>query len=136
VGDVMENLRDYEDDLVASERRRMRKRSRRLVDAATRRATLSEAMRGSARLAAGLATAALLAVAAVQPTIGASDVVAILSVLGFLGQSASDLVQALDYRLNYRIARLKLTQSFEVRPQPDAPLRSRPTMRLPPAQTP
>lgn len=112
VGDVMENLRDYDDALVTRERRRMRKRSRRLVTAATRRATISEAVRGSARLAASLATATLLIVALMLPSIGASDIVAILSVLGFLGQSASDLAQALDYRLNYRIAEMKLTQSF------------------------
>lgn len=117
VGDVMENLRDYDGELITKERRRMRKRSRRLVDAATRRATVSEAVRGSARLAASLATAALLVVAVMLPGIGAGDIVAILSVLGFLDQSTSDLAQALDYRLNYRIAEMKLTQSFKPRQQ-------------------
>lgn len=112
VGDVMENLRDYDEGLIGKERRRMRKRSRRLVTAATRRATVSETVRGSAKLAASLATATLLAAAAMLSTIGASDIVAILSVLGFLGQSTSDLAQALDYRLNYSIAEMKLTQSF------------------------
>lgn len=130
VGDVLENLRCYEAPILTKERRRLRQRSRRLRQAATRRATLSEAVRGSARLAAGLATATLLAAAAALPAVGAGDVVAIMSVLGFLGQSAADLVQALDYRLSYRIAEKKLTQSFVPRVGPDR--RAGPASDLPP----
>ncbi|PWG62017.1 ABC transporter transmembrane domain-containing protein [Spiribacter halobius] len=118
VGEVLESLPDWEAHIEAKERRRLNRRSRFLRDAAARRARFSEAVRAAPQLAAALAAPAVLAVAAADPALGAGAVVGVLSVLGFLAQSTGDLARALDYRLNFRIARGKLEQSLNRRAAP------------------
>jgi ABC-type multidrug transport system fused ATPase/permease subunit len=109
VGEMLESLNSLSDSDAQRERRRLRKRSRALRDAAIQRGWRSETLRAGPRLASGIAIALVLGLAAtgsVATSVG--DVVALMSVIGFLTQSCSELAQSMDYRLNYLIARQKL----------------------------
>jgi ABC-type multidrug transport system fused ATPase/permease subunit len=113
VGEMLELLNDLSDGDAKRERRRLRKRSRALRDAAIQRGWRSEVLRAGPQLASGLAVVLVLAIAATGHfATSTGDVVALMSVIGFLAQSCSELAQSLDYRLNYLIARRKLENSL------------------------
>jgi ABC-type multidrug transport system fused ATPase/permease subunit len=113
VGELLESLNDLSDSDATRERRRLRKRSHALREAAIQRGWRSEALRAGPQLASGVAIALVLAVSATDRiAISPGEVVALMSVMGFLTQSCSELAQALDYRLNYIIARKKLEYSI------------------------
>jgi ABC-type multidrug transport system fused ATPase/permease subunit len=113
VGEMLELLNKLSDSDAKRERRRLRKRSRALRDAAIQRGWRSEVLRAGPQLASGLAVALVLGIAATgRFATSTGDVVALMSVIGFLAQSCSELAQALDYRLNYLIARQKLENSI------------------------
>jgi ABC-type multidrug transport system fused ATPase/permease subunit len=113
VGEMLERLNSLSDRDVTRERRRLRKRSHALRDAAIQRGWRSEVLRAGPQLASGLAIVLVLGIAATgRITTSPGDIVALMSVMGFLTQSCSELAQALDYRLNYLIARKKLENSI------------------------
>jgi ABC-type multidrug transport system fused ATPase/permease subunit len=113
VGEMLELLNGLSDRDAKRERRRLRKRSGALRDAAIQRGWRSEVLRTGPQLASGLAVVLVLAIAATgRFATSTGDVVALMSVIGFLAQSSSELAQSLDYRLNYLIARQKLKKSI------------------------
>ena len=113
VGEMLESLDSLSDSDAQRERRRLRKRSHALRDAAIQRGWRSEVLRAGPHLASGIAIVLVLGIAAADRiTTSTGDIVALMSVMGFLTQSCSELAQSLDYRLNYLIARQKLENSI------------------------
>ncbi|MBK1670262.1 hypothetical protein CKO28_19735 [Rhodovibrio sodomensis] len=123
VGEMLESLNRLPDSDALRERRRLRKRSRALRDAAIQRGWRSEILRAGPQLASGITIALVLGIASTgRFATSTGDVVALMSVIGFLTQSCSELAQSLDYRLNYIIARQKLENSLGLSESPDQAL--------------
>lgn len=115
VGEMLESVNTLSDADAQQERRRLHKRSRALRDAAIQRGTWSEVLRAGPQLASGTTIALVLGIASTgHVATSTGDIVALMSVIGFLTQSCSDLAQSLDYRLNYIIARQKLENSLSL----------------------
>jgi ABC-type multidrug transport system fused ATPase/permease subunit len=136
VGEMLESLNRLSDGEAKRERRRLRKRSQALRDAAIQRGWRSEVLRAAPQLASGLAVVLVLGIAATgRITTSTGDIVALMSVMGFLTQSCSELAQSLDYRLNYLIARQKLENSIGLSgshaPAPPSAEPASPNMKIP-----
>lgn len=111
-----------------SERRRLRRQSRRLEYAMVRRARIIGGMRGTSEATAGLLSAVVLGVGAWEVTAGRATpgtVAAMMTVAGLLTTPVRDLARVGEYHAAARTARVKaaefLTAPTTLREVPDAP---------------
>lgn len=110
-----------------AERRAMKKLTRRLAGAMIARAGAIGAMRATAQISIGLATAAALVAGALGRARGLAepgDIVAAMSMVAIMAGSLADLGRVYEYWRGARIAEAKLARLFETGPlilQPEHP---------------